>query len=136
MSAYPKETVVAEKLQALVMLGMANSRMKDFFDLRMLAEQFEFDGEVLSHAIRATFGRRRTALPEAVPLALTDEFWADQAKQSQWKSFTAKGHLATPTPPMSELVAILCSFLCPPIEAVRAATAFRQHWKPPGPWRA
>ena len=63
------------------MLGMANSRMKDFFDLWMLAEQFEFDGEVLARAIRATFDRRRTPLPGAVPLALTDEFFADRAKQ-------------------------------------------------------
>jgi predicted nucleotidyltransferase component of viral defense system len=136
VSVYPKETVVAEKLQAMVMLGMANSRMKDFFDLWLLAEQFEFAGAVLSRAIRATFDRRRTPIPDAVPLALTDEFCADRAKQTQWRAFAAKGHLATGAPPLSELVGILRSFLCPPIEAVRAALPFRQQWKPAGPWRA
>ena len=110
--------------------------MKDLFDLWMLAEQFEFDGEVLARAIRATFDRRRTPLPDAVPLALTDEFCADRAKQSQWRAFTAKGNLATRAPSLSELAGILRSFLCPPMEAVRAALPFRQRWKPAGPWRA
>ena len=118
-----------------LVLGMANSRMKDFFDLWMLAEQFEFDGVVLARAIQATFDRRRTPLPHAVPLALTDEFCADRAKQSQWRAFTAKGNLATTAPSLSELPGILRLFLCPPMEAVRAALAFRQRWKPAGPWR-
>ena len=64
LKAYPRETVVAEKFQAMVMLGIANSRMKDFYDLWTLARQFEFDGQVLSEAIRATFDRRQTPLPE------------------------------------------------------------------------
>jgi hypothetical protein len=110
--------------------------MKDFFDLWMLAEQFEFDGDVLARAIRATFDRRRTPLPDAVPLALTDEFCADRVKQSQWRAFTAKGNLATRAPSLSELAGILRLFLCPPMDAVRAALPFRQRWKPAGPWRA
>jgi hypothetical protein len=123
-------------LGAMVILGMANSRMKDFFDLWMLAEQFAYDGEVLARAIRATFDRRRTPLPGVVPLALTDEFCADRAKQSQWRAFAAKGNLATRAPPRSELAGILRLFLCPPMEAFRAALPFRQRWKPAGPWRA
>lgn len=83
VSIYPRETVVAEKFQALVTLGMANSRMKDFFDLWLLATTFEFDGDLLAQAIQATFERRRTPLPEAIPTALTVDFYDDDVKQRQ-----------------------------------------------------
>jgi len=57
LKVYPRETVVAEKLEAMVQLGIANTRMKDFFDLDFLGRSFEFDGPVLTHAIRETFKR-------------------------------------------------------------------------------
>ena len=83
--AYPKETVVAEKFEAMVKLGMANSRMKDFHDLRTLSELFPFDGELLAEAIVRTFERRKTPLPtiEAPPRAFTSEFFEDESKQRQ-----------------------------------------------------
>jgi Nucleotidyl transferase AbiEii toxin, Type IV TA system len=68
---YPRETVVAEKFEAMVQLGMANSRMKDFYDLWFLSRNFEFEGSTLSAAVRATFERRRTMIPEHSPIALT-----------------------------------------------------------------
>src|SRR5690606_36063100 len=83
ISAYPRETVVAEKFQAMVMLGMANSRMKDFFDLWVLCENFEFEGELLARAIQATFERRKTAFSRGTPTALTAEFHDDDSKQKQ-----------------------------------------------------
>jgi predicted nucleotidyltransferase component of viral defense system len=73
LRTYPRETVVAEKFEALVKLGIANSRMKDFYDLWVMARDFEFEGALLSQAIKATFERRGTALPTDVPLALSDE---------------------------------------------------------------
>lgn len=90
--AYPKETVVAEKFEAMVKLGMANSRMKDFHDLRALSLLFTFDGEILAEAIKRTFERRKTALPIAAapPLALTAEFFEDESKQRQWAAFNTK----------------------------------------------
>ena len=72
LHAYPKETVVAEKLQAIVALSMANSRMKDFYDLLALSHLFEFDGEILANAIRVTFDRRQTSLPMDKPVGLSD----------------------------------------------------------------
>lgn len=63
VAAYPKETAIAEKFEIMVKLGMANSRMKDYYDLWTLCQEFDFDGDVLSAAIRATFRRRKTALP-------------------------------------------------------------------------
>lgn len=90
LRAYPKETVIAEKVQAMVFLGIANSRMKDFFDVWFLAMNFQFDGSVLSRAIKATFERRKTELPKAPPLALTKGFSEDDAKMKQWKAFVSK----------------------------------------------
>jgi hypothetical protein len=78
MQGYPRETVVAEKFQAMVALGIANSRMKDFYDVWTLAREFEFKGPSLCAAIRATFERRQTPLPATTPLALTLEFGNDR----------------------------------------------------------
>ncbi len=134
VSTYPRETVVAEKFQAMVMLGMANSRMKDFFDLWLLSVSFEFDGEVLAQAIQATFERRRTPLPGTIPTALSADFYDDDSKQKQWKAFISKGRLATP-PPLPDLIAGMRAFLLPPVEAIRTGQGFPKRWLPPGPWR-
>jgi len=87
---YPRETVVAEKLDAIVQLGTANSRMKDFYDLFVLARGFDFDGALLVRAIRATFERRKTPLPAELPTGLTNEFAADPGKATQWMAFGRK----------------------------------------------
>jgi predicted nucleotidyltransferase component of viral defense system len=84
LRAYAKETVVAEKLEALVKLGMVNTRMKEFYDLWILAREFEFSGASLCKAIEATFQRRETEIPLGEPLALTQEFSDDPQKRRQW----------------------------------------------------
>jgi hypothetical protein len=83
--AYPKETVVAEKFEAMVKLGIANSSMKDFHDLRTLSQLFPFDGQLLAEAIMRTFERRKTAIPTiaALSLAFTSEFFEDESKRRQ-----------------------------------------------------
>jgi len=86
--AYPRQTVVAEKLQAIVVLGIANSRMKDFYDLYVLARDFAFDGATLTAAIKATFKRRKTEIPNGTPLALTEEFGRDDLKSVHLLSST------------------------------------------------
>ena len=93
LRAYPKYTVVAEKFQALCALGMANSRMKDYFDLWMLLRDGELDDAELTRAIQATFTRRRTTLPEGVPAGLTDAFATDAGKLTQWRAFVTKNKL-------------------------------------------
>jgi hypothetical protein len=87
LRVYPRETVVAEKADAMVQLGLANSRMKDFYDLVVLSRLFEFDGRLLARAIRATFERRKTPLPLGLPTALTSEFADDPVKNTQWTAF-------------------------------------------------
>ena len=111
LRAYARETVVAEKFQAMVMLGLANSRMKDYYDIWMLSRSYEFDAERLSRAIAATFARRGIAIPEEVPDALTAAFATDAAKQRQWAAFVRD--LAVDVPALETIVIDLASFLMP-----------------------
>ena len=78
---------------ALVLLGIANSKMKDFFDLWILSRHSAFDGPILSSAIRATFERRATALPAGQPFGLSEAFVQDARKQTQWKAFLRRNVL-------------------------------------------
>ena len=138
LAAYPRETVVAEKLQAMVELGMGNSRMKDFFDLAVIGNEFHFDGEPLAAAIGATFERRRTGLPVEPPLALTDKFATDPNKQTQWRAFINRiqPDSARALVDLVEVCGFLRRFLMPPVEALRLGDTFGATWPPGGPWAA
>ncbi|UVK49997.1 nucleotidyl transferase AbiEii/AbiGii toxin family protein (plasmid) [Mesorhizobium sp. AR02] len=87
LRGYARETVIAEKFQAMVALGRANSRMKDFYDIWILSRSFTFDDDRLPRAISATFARRGTAIPQDLPDALTPAFAEDAQKQRQWRAF-------------------------------------------------
>jgi len=89
--SYPRETVIDEKFEAIVKLGIANTRMKDFHDLKTLSELFQFDSESLVTAIQRTFERYKTALPVDEPrIALTEEFYANVTKTARWNAFNSK----------------------------------------------
>jgi predicted nucleotidyltransferase component of viral defense system len=130
--AYPPETVIAEKIHAAAELGMANSRMKDFYDLYWLCGNMEFRSGVLSDAIRATFRRRDAALPEDVPPALTQVFAEDATKTTQWNAFLRKNRLKAPKLP--EVILRLRDFLHPVL--VSAEDAEDRIWKPRHGWKA
>jgi hypothetical protein len=132
--AYTAETAIAEKLQAMVVLDMANTRMKDFLDIWGLAEGREFSGEVLAEAIRATFRRRRTPLPRSTPLALTPTFFSAQVRQAQWRAYLRKGRVQGDVPPLDAVAMAIRGFVEPAIEALVAGTAFTRRWSPGGPW--
>lgn len=132
--AYPQETVVAEKFQAMVSLGIANSRMKDFFDVWLLARSFPFDGADLADAIRATFARRKTALPATPPLALTTEFGNDAKKVTQWRAFLNRSKLGEGKVELVEVCQFLSTFLMPPTEAIARGMVFDHNWPVGGPW--
>ncbi len=135
LKTYQRETVIAEKFQAMVVLGIANTRMKDFYDLWYLSQNFSFNGQVLSQAIKATFERRKTALPVATPPALSPEFFEDESKRKQWKAFLKKGKLKFADKELQEVVLTLRSFLLPPIQAVVRAQTFDLIWQPSGSWQ-
>jgi predicted nucleotidyltransferase component of viral defense system len=132
--AYTKETVVAEKFQAVVMLGMLNSRMKDFYDLAVMAERFSFEGPVLCRAIQATFARRKTEVPGSTPPGLSAAFAGDATKQRQWRGFLDKGRLQGPPGELGSVLSLVRGFLMPPAEAVAASKEFEFVWRPQGPW--
>ena len=131
---YTPETAVAEKLEAMVVLDMANSRMKDFLDIWILAQGRPFAGEVLAQAIEATFRRRRTALPESTPLALTPAFHSAAAKQAQWRGYLRKGRIQGVVPDLDGVAAHIESFVLPVVAALAAGHAFTRRWPPGGPW--
>lgn len=115
LKAYAPETVIAEKFQAMVMLGQANSRMKDFYDIWILSKSLTFDPVRLSSAIKATFERRNTPLPTETPLALTALFSEDPQKQQQWRAFCRD--IGQEPGKLVDIVGDLLAFLRPYIEA-------------------
>lgn len=135
---YPKETVIAEKFEAMVKLGIANSRMKDFHDLRTLGDLLPFEGEVLSEAIKRTFARRKTALPATErPIAFTHEFFEDdEEKKRQWSAFIAKNKLYIAPISLEEVIAAIARFVMPMITSANSEEQRRQSWAPRGPWVA
>lgn len=135
LRAYPLYTVVAEKFQAMVWLGIANSRMKDFYDIWIIMQKFSFEGQILSQAVEATFARRKTPLPTNVPLALTQVFANDAAKQTQWKAFLRKNVLPVDGKTFPDIITALHDFLMPPTLAAASGLPFNATWTSGEAWQ-
>jgi predicted nucleotidyltransferase component of viral defense system len=133
--AYPVETVVAEKLETIVSKGILNSRMKDFYDLRALALGFQFDGNILSQAIKATFIRRGTGIPSDSPVAFTKEYFANPDKKTQWQAFLRTSKLENEKLGLSEVVDDIQRFLLPLLIASAKDKPFTEYWSVGGPWK-
>jgi hypothetical protein len=131
---YPRETVVAEKFEAMVQLGMTNSRMKDYYDLWFISRHFEFEGSTLAAAMRATFERRGTGIPRRPPIALTAEFAADLNHVRQWSAFTKSLGVEAP-PGLGVVIDKISEFVLPPAIAAATEQSFNQHWKPQTRWQ-
>lgn len=130
---YPKEAVVAEKFEAMVSLGIATSRMKDFYDVMRISSSASFDGATLARALQATFGRRGTAFPEGEPTILTPEFLSAPEREVQWRAFLRRGRLDAPED-VRALTEGLRRFLLPPLAALRQGATFDATWPRGGPW--
>ncbi len=134
LRAYPKETVVAEKIEAMVKLGLTNSRMKDFYDLLVLSRTFPFEGSRVRDAIAATFQHRGTTVPSTTPVSLTEVFATDEAKQKQWRAFVRRSGLEQRVGELSEVVNELEGFVLPPLDAARGTNTFDAVWAPGRGW--
>jgi len=132
--AYTPETSIAEKLQAMVVLDMANTRLKDFLDIWILAQAREFSGDLLARAIAATFKRRKTPLPASSPVALTSAFAASAVKQAQWRAYLRKAHATGAPEQLADAVTGIRSFVMPVLEALAVGRSFDGAWQPGGPW--
>jgi predicted nucleotidyltransferase component of viral defense system len=133
LRVYPRETVIAEKLHAMVTLGMVNSRMKDFYDVWTISQHFHFRGRVLARAIRSTFACRRTAIPNDTPVALTVDFGLDGTKTTQWGAFLRRSRLETGDADFARIVGGLGRFLAPLLSTLAGGEEFSGDWLPGGP---
>ena len=133
--AYPREAVVAEKLHAMVILGSATSRLKDFYDLYVLSGLFHFSGEALSQSIAATFERRKTAIPEALPVALAPAFFAEENRADQWRAYLERNGLPGAPADFGLVGERLRLFLGEPLRALAQQAKFNKNWQPEGPWQ-
>lgn len=134
--AYPREAVVAEKLEAMVVLGDRNSRIKDFFDLHHLSSHFEFDRATLAEAVRRTFERRRTPIPAEAPIGLTPAYWENPSRPAQVRAFARRAGLSLPADPDSEFAGLLGTFLLPILGDLHHGARREGVWPAGGPWGA
>jgi predicted nucleotidyltransferase component of viral defense system len=129
LRAYSRETVVAEKLEAIVKLGMLNSRFKDYFDLHYLAQKFPFEGALLAKSIAGTFARRGTAFPAGLPAGLTPMFGTDPAKIRGWQAFWRKTGPKAAAPTLEAVIQLVVEFLEPPLDAAAKQKPLTATWK-------
>jgi predicted nucleotidyltransferase component of viral defense system len=125
---YPVETVVAEKFNAMVALGIANSRLKDFYDLWLISRTFEFDRAILSTAVERTFERRGTPMPTDLPTGLTDQY--TEQWDARWKAYLRREHMHAAPDNLSLLIRDLREFLVP----LTLPPSTASHWPSAGPW--
>ena len=132
LRGYSKESIVAEKFESVVTLGILNSRMKDYFDIWALSRQFDFDGQTLGNAVAKTFSNRGTKIvPE--PVGLTAKFSDDPTKKAQWRGFVRKSRLDTSSD-LAEVLLAVARFLQPVATALSEGRTFTGKWAAPGPW--
>jgi Nucleotidyl transferase AbiEii toxin, Type IV TA system len=134
LKAYPRETVVAEKLQAIVALGHANSRMKDYYDLLALSPLFAFEGQSLTQAMRATFERRGTPPTTDTPVGLSTAFAEDSEKARQWSAFVGREPLLLQPPNFPAVIVGIAEFVLAPLRASAGREEFGRRWPAGGPW--
>ena len=132
---YPREAVVAEKLHAMVVFAERNSRYKDFYDLHALTQHFSFEGEHLVRAVDATFEKRRTAISQALPVALTPRFYDDADRAEQWRTYLDRNDLPGIPSDFGIVGERLLSFLREPWDAMAHESEFTGSWSAGGPWR-
>lgn len=132
--AYPPETVIAEKLEAMVRFGELTSRVKDHYDLWAIARTFPFDMDVLGSAIANTFKRRGAEIPPSTPAPLTPAFAADRAKQALWDAFLVRAAPALAPPPFADVVSEVRAFLDPVLVSLRNKPVRTNHWIPGAGW--
>lgn len=136
LRVYPREAVISEKLHALITLDLTNSRMKDFYDLWILSQRFDYDGKTLVSAITATFERRQTRLSKETPIALTAAFGSNSDKATQWSAFLRRSRLDVDDYRLDHIIAQLAAFLDPPRLAAASGSPFAAKWHAAGPWLA
>jgi len=128
---YSRESAIAEKFESMIKLGKLNSRMKDFYDIWLLYQQFDFNGAGLTEAIHLTFERRGTTLPATIE-AFTKSFI--DAKQTQWAAFWKRLQQKHVPASFNDVATAVDGFLSPVVAAISAGKSSSTDWRAPGPW--
>lgn len=135
LKGYPAESVVSEKFEAMVKLGLLNSRMKDFYDIWLMMRQFDFDGLKLVEALKRTFRHRKTSLPQHKPLFAEEIYDEKSDRQTLWKAFLRKGDIKHAPEKLSTAAREIENFLIEPLDTVNKSRVMNEEWKAPGPWK-
>lgn len=135
LKGYPAESVVSEKFETMVKLGLLNSRMKDFYDIWIIMRQFNFDGAELTEALKKTFEHRKTLLPEDRPLFAEEIYDEKSDRQTLWKAFLKKGDIRHAPEKLTTTASEIEDFLIKPLNAIIKDQNFDNEWKAPGPWK-
>lgn len=133
LRAYPRETFLAEKVHAVITLGVLNSRLKDFYDIWAISQAFSFEGQVLQRAIKATFERRQTPIPTQTPIAFAPEFSRTRDRITQWRAFLRRNGLDARE--FEQITEEILHFLAPLLEAAATDQDLEAYWPAGGPWR-
>ncbi len=136
LKGYPLESVVSEKFEAMVKLGLLNSRMKDFYDIWLLMQRFDFDGANLAEALKRTFHHRKTELPFKKPLFADEIYDPRSDRQTLWKAFLKKGDIKHAPEQLSDTAKAIEKFLVQPLHSLHQDFEFRKIWKMTGMWKA
>ncbi len=128
---YSPYTLAAEKIEAMVKLGIANSRMKDFYDLTILSRSFAFEGNLFIEAITNTFTRRKTEIPQKIPFSLTDEFYRDESKIKQWNAFLKKSKATETMGTLEEVISEISPMILPLFDGTCSNMLWRKSWVEP-----
>jgi hypothetical protein len=134
LKGYSVESVVSEKFEAMVKLGLLNSRMKDFYDIWLMMRQFDFSGSNLAEALRRTFKHRKTDLPKARPLFAEEIYDEKSDRQTLWKAFLTKGDIKHAPEKLAITAKRIEDFLIKPLDAINKGNNFNEEWKAPGSW--
>lgn len=135
LKGYSIESVVSEKFEAMVKLGLLNSRMKDFFDLWLMIRRFNFKGTNLTEALKKTFNHRKTALPEKKPLFAEEIYDENSDRQVLWKAFLTKGQIKHAPEKLGTTAKAIEKFLIKPLTAMAKGEKFNSQWNASGPWK-
>jgi hypothetical protein len=135
LKGYPVESVVSEKFETMVKLGLLNSRMKDFYDIWLIMRQFNFDGLKLVEALKGTFRHRKTLLPRVTPLFVEEIYDEQSDRQTLWKAFLKKRDIKSAPEKLCDIAKVIEQFLIKPLDAIHRNQEFSREWKAPGSWK-
>lgn len=135
LKGYPMGSVVSEKFESMVKMGLLNSRMKDFYDIWIMMHQFDFNGEYLAKALKKTFKYRKTPLPQEGPMFAEEIYDEKSDRQTLWKAFLKKGDIKHAPEKLSTTAKEIEKFLIKPLDAIKKEHKFNKLWKAPGPWK-